>query len=300
MRRFLQLITRREERGQATIFVAVLMSALMGTVGLAVEGGRMFVEYRQIQSAADMAALVGAQGLPCGTSDTSCISASETLGCQYATANGYSGCSAGGNSAPSANVPPTVCTPYNFVPYGNGCDAGTPAFYDYIEVKLTKSLGTVPIFNIPITLSAHAVAKHGPITGSDYALITLDPNQPLDMTGSSTVKIEGSVFTNGGIQGNGNSSSTCAGGWFSAGSISNVVTDVNGTPSFAPPSCTGSNDANPDDQAHLSQIGDPYAGGSPPPTQPAKHGPISARSFCAAITTKWYARPIASPPSTYK
>ena len=165
---FVMRLLRGADRGQTMIFFAILSSALFGTAGLAIEGGRSFVEFRRLQSAADMAAVVGAQGLPCTTTDTTCITNAETLACTYATSNGFSGCTAGGSSAPSANVPPTSCSPYDFIDYGNGATnshcqtASSPTYYSYIEVKLTDNLGTVPIFNVPVTLSAHAVAKRGP------------------------------------------------------------------------------------------------------------------------------------------
>lgn len=263
------------EAGQATILVAVLMPALMAILGVTIEGGRAFVEYRKLQAAADMSALVGAQSLPCSTTDTSCITAAETLACTYAGNNGFSGCSAGGSSSPSANVPPLSCSPYDFIDYGNGSgnsnckSARAPSFYSYIETALTDNLGTIPIFNIPVTLSAHAIAKHGPQIPSDFALISLDPTVPLDLTGNTTVQVTGSIFSNGGILGGGSATgTTCAGGWYSASSVSGVNTNSTGTPTFSPPGCTGNNDPVPATQGNLAQVSDPYAGSSPPPTQP--------------------------------
>jgi hypothetical protein len=58
-----------------------------------------------------------------------------------------------------------TCSPYDFIDYGNGSSnascksASAPTSYSYIEVRLQKNFGNVPIFNIPVTLSAHAVAS---------------------------------------------------------------------------------------------------------------------------------------------
>jgi len=62
-------LLKRSESGQSLIFVAVMGATLMGIMGLAVLGGHVFVEFRRMQAAADMAAIVGAQKLPCDTTD---------------------------------------------------------------------------------------------------------------------------------------------------------------------------------------------------------------------------------------
>jgi hypothetical protein len=255
------------------VFMAVLLSALVGTMGIAVEGGHVFIEYRRLQSAADMSALVGAQKLPCSTSNTSCQQSAETDGCTYATDNGFSGCATGATSAPYADVPPHTCSPYDWIDYGSqdsSCKSAlTPQYYDYIEVAVSENLGTIPIFNIPITLTAHAVAKHGGAGGGDFGLINLSPTSPLTMTGNTTVQITGSVFSNGGINGSGTATATCDGGWLSAGSITNVTTDTTGTPIFSTTGCTGTNNTSPDQQPNLPQLNDPYAGSQSPPSQPS-------------------------------
>jgi len=269
------ILRDRSESGQAMIFFAVLLSTLCMTTGLAVEGGNMMVQYRKLQSAADMAALIGAQKLPCGTADTACIAGAEQQACNEAASNGFSSCTVGGAGSPSANVPPQTCSPYDFIDYGNGSSnhncktASVPTSYNYIEVRLQKSFGTVPIFNVPVTLSAHAVAKHGIASAGDYAIISLSPTTPLSISGHTTVQSVGSVFSNGGISGHGNpTANSCDGGWYSAGPISNssLVSDTSGTPTFAPTGCTaGSNDPSTLEQQNVAPISDPYSGSVPPP-----------------------------------
>jgi Flp pilus assembly protein TadG len=272
----LKRLFRRRDSGQTIIFFAILLSGLFATAGIAIEGGRVFVEYRRAQAAADMAALIGAQALPCNTTDTSCITNAETLACTYATNNGLTGCTAGGASAPSANVPPVACSPYDFMDYGNGSGNANckstfaPSYYSYIEVRLTDNLGNIPIFNIPVTLAAHAVAKRGPMTPGDFTMMTLDPSKPLNAQGDASLVVTGSVFGAGGITGNNKINVTCQGGWYSppGTTITGTSSDTTGSPVFSPPGCTGSNDATTDAQT-LPPQADPYAGGSAPPTQPA-------------------------------
>ncbi len=276
--------TCSSEDGQTTIFVALILSTLMLVMALAVEGGGVLVSYRAMQSAADVAALTAAQDLPCTTSSTSCISTAKQDGCNYAQSNGFgggwngsNGCSAGsgtaafalsGNVTPTVSVPPTSCSPYNFIDYGNGtsCGSVTPSQYNFAEVTIQQTF-KVPVFNQTITLSAHAVARRNLSTNAGYTLVELDPSNPLSMGGNTTVQITGSVFANGGISGGGSSTSdTCAGGWYSAGTISGITSDSTGTPTFSPPSCSGSNDSSVDATQNQPQISDPYSGTVVPPS----------------------------------
>ncbi len=277
---------RQSEDGQTTIFVALILSTLMLVMALAVEGGGVLVSYRAMQSAADVAALTAAQDLPCTTSSTSCISTAEQDGCNLAQSNGFgggwngtNGCSAGTGTAafalastvtPTVSVPPTSCSPYNFIDYGNGtsCGSKSPSQYNFAEVTIQQALN-IPIFNQTITLSAHAVARRNLASNEGYALMELDPNSTLTMGGNSTVQITGSVFANGGIQGNGTKSNICAGGWYTAGTIAvdSVTTDSTGTPTFSPPGCSGSSDASADATQGLPQATDPYAGTVAPPAR---------------------------------
>ncbi len=284
--KLLSILRDRSESGQTMIFFAVLLSTLCMTTGLAVEGGYMMVQYRKMQSAADMAALIGAQNLPCGTADATCVGNAEQQACDNAASNGFAGCAVGsavqqtcndasngisGCTAGNANVPPLTCSPYDFIDYGNGCSnpnsksASVPTSYSYIEVRLQKNFGIVPIFNVPVTLSAHAVAKHGTALPGDYAISSLDPATPLSIDGNSTVQTVGSVFANGSISG-GKISNACDGGWYSAGAISGVTSDTSGTPVFAPAGCTPvAPDPSPLAQQKLPPISDPYAASVPPP-----------------------------------
>lgn len=49
-----------DERGQVMVFVAILMTGLISVVGLVTDGGIVFSQRRDLQNAADAAALAGA------------------------------------------------------------------------------------------------------------------------------------------------------------------------------------------------------------------------------------------------
>ena len=83
MRSFLSKLG--EERGQMLVMIALLTTALLGLVGLAVDTGFHFVERRQLQNAADHAALAAAYELKSGGSTAD----AAEVALAYAAANGY-------------------------------------------------------------------------------------------------------------------------------------------------------------------------------------------------------------------
>ena len=72
---------RRCERGQAIVLMVLFLTVLVGLVTLVVDLGAWFRSQRQLQSAADAAALAGAQALPNNPGDASALAQ------QYATKN---------------------------------------------------------------------------------------------------------------------------------------------------------------------------------------------------------------------
>lgn len=105
-----RVVARRLEgktRGQAMIYVALMMMMLLGFGALVADGGLLFLNRRQMQNAVDAAALAGAQSLPFDT-----LSA-RNAACEYGkTRNGVPGmvldCGvhglAGGTESCAANV----------------------------------------------------------------------------------------------------------------------------------------------------------------------------------------------------
>ncbi len=70
----------RRERGQILPIVALALVALLGISAFAIDVGYAFYAKRQLQSAADAAALAGAQDLPS-------ISTAKATAATYASAN---------------------------------------------------------------------------------------------------------------------------------------------------------------------------------------------------------------------
>jgi Flp pilus assembly protein TadG len=72
----------RSESGQAAVLSVVFMAALLGAIAMVLDVGSWFREQRATQSAADAAALAGAQALPDSTGTSSALAS------QYLASNG--------------------------------------------------------------------------------------------------------------------------------------------------------------------------------------------------------------------
>ncbi len=252
------------ERGQAIIFLAIVIPVVALVMGLAVEMGRAVVTYRQMQAAADMAALVGAQDLP------EAPSTAQSDACSYVQNNGFDSCTAGGTTTNGTSttvvcIPPASNSPYSFISYGGNKDCSSPTSSNYIEVQITNDIGVIPVFNTGLTLSVKAVARNGIPGVFDYAIAALDPTSGnkggITFGGSHGLITNGSVISN---STNGNSITnpgngqviTCNGKYYNAAAETEASAGGLGFHSFnlgstqaalgaAPPSCDGFTTASP-------------------------------------------------------
>ena len=75
---------RAGERGQSTLLVAIMLIVFLGITGLVIDVARLYVAQRQLQTAADAAALAAAQDLPNGTT-------AVTTACTYSASDAPAG-----------------------------------------------------------------------------------------------------------------------------------------------------------------------------------------------------------------
>jgi hypothetical protein len=75
----IQTITREGEAGQSLVIISLSMLILIGMLGLAVDIGYGFALYRQMQTAADMAALAGTRELALGHGEVAALSRMEEM-----------------------------------------------------------------------------------------------------------------------------------------------------------------------------------------------------------------------------
>jgi len=103
---------RKRQSGQAIVLIALMLVVLIGFVGLALDGGRAYVDRRELQAAADAAALATADRFQNGSS----MAAAQLAGAAIFAANervyGASSATWCGNppASPSGSAPFPTCS----------------------------------------------------------------------------------------------------------------------------------------------------------------------------------------------
>ncbi len=162
----------RNSRGQVMVLFALLLPVLVGMMGIGIDTANLFQARREIQSAADLAALAGASQLPDN------MGAASSVASDIAAQNGYSGSEV------------AITAPYD------GDD-------NKIEVAITQDVG---LFFMPVlglssaTVSARSVASHEINAG----LAVFGKKDTHCWTGTITwngngITVDGSVHSNSGI-----------------------------------------------------------------------------------------------------
>ncbi|HEX2906004.1 MAG TPA: Tad domain-containing protein [Phototrophicaceae bacterium] len=174
---------RRGEAGQAIVLIALIMLALIAFLGLAIDGGGLFLLWRQAQNATDSAALAAAYA-KCTRSPNW-----EQAGLDAAAKNGFTN---DGTNTVSVNNPPL-----------NGPRKDDPDFVEVVIEAIKPSYFIQVVYKEPLKVSNSAVGLCYP---------AFDPTTvPGLWAGSSvcqhTVKwggansyIEGGLFSNNEIQ----------------------------------------------------------------------------------------------------
>ncbi|HLW81382.1 MAG TPA: pilus assembly protein TadG-related protein [Candidatus Acidoferrales bacterium] len=170
---------RNKEAGQALVLTAVALVVLMGFAGLAIDMGVLRYEKRLQQTAADAAAIAGANNLAYG---------GVTIGAQNAAAtNGFTDNGGGqvSNCSTSTNPPAavgTVCVQINNPPCGTACGGpidgphnGDPNYVEVLvaEVHSTYFMKVLGINSEAITARAVATDLSG--GANSGCLYTLGP-----------------------------------------------------------------------------------------------------------------------------
>lgn len=159
MRSFAKAALLKDERGQVLPWMALLMIVFLGLAGLTIDLGRGWVAYRELQAAADAAALAGVHNMTVSTATASSVqsavctfsantSSSTTSNCTMIT-TGPGGSStsttmSGNNSAPGLSAVSTTATlkcvlGVAYVPAP--CDASATGF-NVIQVQETAAIPT--------------------------------------------------------------------------------------------------------------------------------------------------------------
>jgi len=174
-------VTRARQAGQILPLVAICLGALVGFGGIAVDVG--YLEYRQQaqQTAADAAALGGAQVLV----RSSCTSQSnaEIAAVSAAANNGFSN---GGNGVTVTPVSPPSSGPYA----GNNCAIAVQITATNVQTFFTRLFG----YPAGMTESTQAVAAVSP-TGGD-CIYLLSPTAIQNLNGANIQSAQCGIIIN--------------------------------------------------------------------------------------------------------
>lgn len=253
------------ERGQALILAALGMAVFLAFVAMAIDVGIAYQERRNLQNAADSAALAGAKVL--ATSGDAAAARAEAA--KYLSDYGY-------NSGYSVNIPPT-----------SGPAAGDA---NYVEVIVNGS--TPPLFRAPIggtvwNLNGRAVAGANPLAVPAYNFVSLRDDckkHTLLIKAGGNLVVEGSIYTNSCSFDHADDPQKCAEGdafdVFGGGSIQADAIYVVGGWEVDGGSCNPTSWVSPVPLTHQPVYPDPYASlaGPDPNTLPVRNGTPTAPS----------------------
>ena len=176
-------------KGTILVVTAMVLTALIGLLGLVIDAGQLMTAHRQTQNAADAAATAAAMDLLTGKSNPTAIATGTTFVQQY---NGLA------SATVTINIPPS-----------SGPHIAKPNYVEAIitvsvPARFIRALGGASTRNV----TARAVAGFEGVTSGE-GVIALDPTiRPgISVGGGGSLKVNGGVIDNsegGGVDQNGN------------------------------------------------------------------------------------------------
>ena len=204
----------RRQRGQAIVLIAFMIVVLFGFLGLAIDGGRAYVDRRELQAATDAGALAAAYNY---MNNSDYALAEQAATASYATNEGLYAtptCSGYGTLSVSCSfADPSGQTLIETVV--NGGIVGvtfTLKGRHSIPVAIMQVLGSGP--TVGISATATAMARRFGSNGA--AILTLSPvcsggNASMTFTGTSKTTVTGDIWSDGGIVDSGGAGGTING-----------------------------------------------------------------------------------------
>ena len=163
-----------DERGQTVIMAALCMPLLLGFVGLAVDAGMMFRAQREMQTAADSAAVAGAAELNFGDVKAAAKADAATNG----VTDGANGATV------TVNNPPL-----------SGAHTGSSTYVEVIVSKNQPTYFMAVLNQTSMTVLGRAVAGHAPTRNCIYTLGTT--GMDINISNGVNIQIPGcSIFSN--------------------------------------------------------------------------------------------------------
>jgi len=169
----------RKEEGQTLVLTALCMTAMLGFMALAIDVGVLFRSKRQMQTAADAAAIAAAQNYMWNASSTLARSAGQSA----SASNGFTNNT--NNATVTINTPPL-----------SGPNAGAAGF---VEAIVAQPIGTafMGMFGLnTVSVSARAVAG-APTSGSACIYLMAASGTGLSVKGAYDIEAPGcGVYVN--------------------------------------------------------------------------------------------------------
>lgn len=262
----------RNRKGSISVLAAFSITAVVGFAGLGTEVAYWYVKERNLQSAADSAAIAAATAMMGGDTSTNATTAADTLAAQY----GFSGGDCGQSNA-------TVVCVNN--PPATGSHTGDNKAWEVIVTQTQPRLFTGLFMSSDPQLGARAVATQIGVSAPS-CVVTLDKTslQPdLVDTGTASLNIPNcNVFIDscdttanqGALQVGGNSTYV-ANQTYMCGALA-----TNGHPTFT--------DENGTFQRTGTTYADPYASTSPPSPGPCNQTNMAPISTNTSLTPGTY------------
>lgn len=212
----------RRNSGEILVYAALTALTLMGIVGLAIDGGNLYLHKRQMQNAADAAALAGAETLKQAVQANQTPSDAQILQSikQYAQFNRKS----------DVDKDLTAVYSKDGVSLGVGIGSGTvPSDANGVEVKSGQTMNSLFMRVVGITAyraAAHAAARFTTAQSGGFGMFAGNRQDAdsIKTTGPSYT-INGTVHSNSGI--------TNSGGGYSVNGIVEYGTTTNGVDKWA-------------------------------------------------------------------
>jgi hypothetical protein len=207
-------LSRSSQRGQAIVLVALIIVVLFGFLGLAIDGGRGYVDRRQMQASVDAGALAAAYTY---VNTTNFAQAEQAGSALYAT---------------NERLPSPTCTGYGTLSVA--CSFGDPTGQTLSITAVDRGIAGVSFtlqgsHAIPVTLmqvlgsgssmgiSAIATAVARLPSANSAAIQTLSPDGcsgggfSFRITGTGAANVVGDIWSNGSITSNGSATAYVAG-----------------------------------------------------------------------------------------
>lgn len=257
-----------KEGGQVLIIAVFGMAILLGFVAMAIDVGIAYHERRQLQNAADAAALAAAGVLEEGGS----VSQAQAEASKYLRDHGYDV----SMSDIQINIPPT-----------SGPSAGDARFAEVIVGTTEPALFRAPLTSAAWDIGARAVAGADPLNVPPYNFVSLRDDckkHTLLIKAGGNLVVNGSIYTNSCSFDHADDPKKCAEGdafdVFGGGSIVAEAIYVVGGWEVDGGSCTPTSWVSPVPLINQPVLPDPYAGlaGPDPGTLTTRNGTPSSPS----------------------